>query len=210
MSITGKPHPAVAGLGVGVLMLDTHFARVAGDIGNARTWSIPVQFKIVKGASPKRVVEEADPGLLQPFIDAALELVELGVGGITTSCGFLAMFQKELQDALPVPVASSSLMQVPLVRATLPRGKRVGILTFSAENLSSQHLSAAGIDFEVAIQGVKPGGAFHSVYGNSGSQASFATLESDVIESASVLLDRCPDIGAIVCECTNMPPIRQP
>lgn len=196
----------VADLGVGVLMLDTHFRRLPGDIGNARTWSFPVQFRIVKGASPHRVVQEADPSLLQPFIDAALELVDLGVAGITTSCGFLAMFQKELQAALPVPVASSSLLQVPLAQAVLPGGKRAGILTYSAEKLTPRHLAAAGVPLDTPIDGLQPGDLFQQVYGNHGAEPDLAVMEREVIDAAERMLKRHPDVGALVLECTNMPP----
>ena len=70
-------------------------------------------------------------GLLPDFIDAAQELVRLGAEAITTNCGFLSLFQKEIAAAVGVPVATSSLMQVPWVQATLPPGKRVGLVTVS-------------------------------------------------------------------------------
>ena len=65
---------------LGVLMLDTRFPRPPGDIGNPETFQrrgIPVRFRVVAGASPRRIVKEADPALLQPFVDAALQL-EIG------------------------------------------------------------------------------------------------------------------------------------
>ena len=198
--------PVVSDLGIGILMLDTHFPRLPGDVGNARSWTIPVQFRIVRGASPKRVVEEGDPTLLQPFIDAAHELVDMGVKGITTSCGFLALFQKELQQALPVPVASSSLLQVPLVQSLLPGGKRVGILTISSESLTARHLTAVGVDANTPIEGLPKDCLFRRVYGGHGDAPDYDEMELDVVEAARRLLQRHPDIGAIVCECTNMAP----
>ena len=33
------------GVSIGILMLDTQFQRFNGDIGNARTWPFPVQYK---------------------------------------------------------------------------------------------------------------------------------------------------------------------
>ena len=87
---------AVFGGVVGVLMLETRFPRIPGDIGNAGTWPFPVLFKIVPGASPDRVVLRQAEGLLDAFIDGARELVTAGVDGITTTCGFLALFQGTL------------------------------------------------------------------------------------------------------------------
>ncbi len=82
---------------LGVLMLDTRFPRPPGDVGNPETYAragIPVHFFTVEGASPKRIVEEADPRLIQPFVDAAVRLVAQGASMITTSCGFLAAYQR--------------------------------------------------------------------------------------------------------------------
>jgi hypothetical protein len=196
----------VADLGIGVLMLDTHFLRLPGDIGNARTWSVPVQFRVVRGASPRRVIEEADPTLLQPFIEAAQELVATGVRGITTSCGFLALFQQEMAAALPVPVATSSLLQAPLIERMLPAGQRVGILTYSPDALTPRHLAAVGVAADTPIGGLPAGSHFRAVYGNRGAEADKATLEAEVLTAALDLTRRHPEVGALLLECTNLPP----
>src|SRR4051794_36224476 len=73
------------GLALGILMLDTKFPRLPGDIGNAATWPFPVAYRIVRGAFPERMARpDADPDLLEPFVAAARELQELGVPAITT------------------------------------------------------------------------------------------------------------------------------
>ena len=66
---------------IGVLMLETRFPRIPGDMGNAASWPFPVLYKVVAGASPQRVVRERAAGLLAPFRDAARELVRLGADG---------------------------------------------------------------------------------------------------------------------------------
>ncbi|MER8506789.1 aspartate/glutamate racemase family protein [Mesorhizobium sp. M0751] len=196
----------VSDLGVGVLMLDTHFRRRRGDVGNALTWSFPVQFKIVREARPENVVEGGAEGLLEPFIDAARELVDLGVSGITTSCGFLAVFQQQLAAALPVPVATSSLLQIPLIEAMLPKGKRAGILTFSAESLGARHLRSVGAREDTPIGGLPADSLFRLFYGDKPAVADFDTFEAEAVTAALRLVEKHPDIGAIVCECTNLPP----
>ncbi|HHY91802.1 MAG TPA: aspartate/glutamate racemase family protein, partial [Firmicutes bacterium] len=99
---------------LGIIMLDTRFPRLPGDVGNAATFPFPVRYEVVQGASPLRVVQEADPALLQPFIRAAQALQAAGVQAIATSCGFLALWQAELAAAVKVPLVTSSLLQVPL------------------------------------------------------------------------------------------------
>lgn len=196
----------VSGLSLGVLMLETRFPRLPGDIGNATTWPFPVQYRVVRGATPARVVEQADPALLEPFIEAGRELAALGVAGITTSCGFLALFQKELAAALPVPVMTSSLLQVPMVEAMLPAGKRAGILTYSGESLTARHLAAVGVAADTPVQGMPRGGAFFNHYNGSPRLSTKEVLEQEVVAAARDLVARHPEVGAIVCECTNLPP----
>ncbi|WP_028225891.1 aspartate/glutamate racemase family protein [Paraburkholderia ferrariae] len=200
--------PVVHDLTLGVLMLDTRFPRFPGEIGNGRTWPVPLQFKVVRGATPERVVDRAGEGLLEPFIEAARELVDLGVHGITTSCGFLALFQRELSEALPVPVATSALLQTPLVEAMLPRGRRVGILTFNADALTARHLAAAGVDPSTPIEGMPADSLFRRVFSDSGldDAPDFAVLKAEMVRAACLLVKRRPEVGAILCECTNMPP----
>ena len=113
---------AVYGASVGILMLEAQFPRILGDMGNALTWPFPVHYRVVRGASPDRVVRQGAPGLLADFIAAAQGLVADGADGITTNCGFLSLFQAELAAAVGVPVAASSLMQVAMVNRILPPG----------------------------------------------------------------------------------------
>ncbi|HIA41493.1 MAG TPA: aspartate/glutamate racemase family protein, partial [Gammaproteobacteria bacterium] len=110
----------VYGASVGILMLDTIFPRIPGDFGNAATWPFPVMYRVIRGASPHRVVRERADGLLDAFIESGKQLVADGVDGLTTTCGFLSLFQDELARAVDVPVAASSLMQVPMVEKLLP------------------------------------------------------------------------------------------
>ena len=76
----------IYGASVGILMLETRFPRIPGDIGHAGTWPFPVLYKVVKGASPDQVVRHRAEGLLDNFIEAARELVAAGADGITTNC----------------------------------------------------------------------------------------------------------------------------
>src|SRR5262249_6441033 len=86
------------------LMVEARFPRIPGDMGHAGTWPFPVLYKVVKGASPRRVVIDAASGLVASFIEAARELEALGADGITTNCGFLSLYQRELAAAVTVPV----------------------------------------------------------------------------------------------------------
>ena len=133
------------GFSVGILMLDTQFPRIPGDMGNATTFPFPVRYHRVQGASPELVVRKGSRELLPAFIEGAKFLEREGVQAITTNCGFLAKFQRELTAAVTVPVFTSSLMLVPMVHRMLPPGKAVGVLTVDAPSLTPDDLAGAGI-----------------------------------------------------------------
>ena len=63
--------------------------------------------------------DEEDGVLLAPFVAAGLELVAEGAQALTTSCGFLARWQRELQARLPVPLWSSALLTLAAFSPTL-------------------------------------------------------------------------------------------
>ena len=198
---------AIYGVPLGILMLEARFPRIPGDMGNGTTWPFPVLYRVVGGASPEKVVLKGAAGLLPDFIEAARDLVRLGAEAITTNCGFLSLFQRELAEAVGVPVATSSLMQVPWVQATLPPGKRVGVVTVSAATLTPKHLEAAGVPLDTPVTGTENGREFFRVLIKAEKDdMDVALAEQDVVEAAKALVAANPDVGAIVLECTNMPP----
>ncbi|HGG03931.1 MAG TPA: aspartate/glutamate racemase family protein [Aliiroseovarius sp.] len=196
----------VYGASVGILMLETRFPRIPGDIGNAGTWPFPVHYRVVRGATPDNVVLGDPTRLVDSFVEAGRDLVAIGCDGITTNCGFLALVQDDLRAALGVPVATSSLMQVQMVNATLPPGKRAGILTISAESLTAAHLAAAGVPPDTPIGGTDGGRAFSTGILGDAEQIDFDACRLDLLEAAADLVRAHPDLGAIVLECTNMVP----
>jgi Asp/Glu/hydantoin racemase len=198
---------AIYGAPLGILMLEARFPRIPGDMGNATTWPFPVLYRVVKGASPERVVLNGAAGLLPDFLDAAAELVSFGAEAITTNCGFLSLFQRELAEHVQVPVATSSLIQVPWVQATLPPGKRVGVITVSGSSLTPRHLQAAGVPADTPFVGTEDGVEFFRVLILGEKQdMDVALAAADILDAGRRLLSRHPDVGAIVLECTNMPP----
>ncbi len=197
---------AVYGAPLGILMLEARFPRIPGDMGNATTWPFPVLYRVVRGASPDRVVRRRAEGLLPAFIEAGRELVAMGATGITTNCGFLCLFQRELAEALEVPVLTSSLVQFSLIESMLPPGKRAGILTVSAATLSAEHLAAAGVPADVPIEGTEGGREFSRVILEDLPEMDPAAAERDLLEAADRLARRHPEPGAILLECTNMCP----
>ena len=191
----------------GIIMLDTVFPRIPGDVGNPDTFSFPVLYKVVKGANSTRVVKDADPNLLQLFIDAAGDLERKGVKAIATSCGFLAIFHQELVNAVNVPVFTSSLLQVHLAQAIMKKEQKVGIITASKQSLTHKHLAGVGIQsYPMAVNGMDETEEFAAVFIEGKETIDVEKCRLEMVATAEELVNYHPEVGAIVLECTNMPP----
>ncbi|PKP62003.1 hypothetical protein CVT91_01045 [Candidatus Atribacteria bacterium HGW-Atribacteria-1] len=197
----------IYGEAIGIITVKTKFPRIPGDIGNATTWDFPVMYRVVKETSPARVVGRVDPKLLEPFIEAARDLEKVGVKAITTTCGFLALFQEEISNSVNVPVFTSSLMQVPLVYRMLRRNQKVGIITIDSGLLTKKHLAGVGADsVPTIIVGTEDGKEFNRVILENEITLNVKKARADLVTVAKRLVRQYTEVGAIVLECTNMPP----
>jgi len=194
------------GVSIGILMVDSRFQRFSGDIGNARTWDFPVQYSVVRGATPAQMINLASSQVLEPLLDAAEQLVADGVDAISTTCGFLGLYQNELCERLNVPVATSALLQVPMVERLIGEGRRVGVLTYSQPALNSAHLEAVGVAADTPVVGLPEDSSFFQWIMQGRNDVPFEQLREDVIACACALIDKHPEVGAIVSECTNLTP----
>lgn len=194
---------------LGILTLDTSFPRLPGDLGSPTTFDFPVRHEVVAGATVDDVVHRRRDTLLPAFIEAGQRLAEAGCAGIATTCGFLVRWQRDLADALPVPVLTSALLQVPLVERTLPKGRRVGVVTYSAADLGADALAAAGAHPYTPVEGLDPDGYFAQTIRFGRAHVDSGRLADDTVAAARRLAGAHRDLGAIVLECANMPPYRE-
>lgn len=186
-------------------MLDTVFPRVVGDVGNAQSFDFPVRYAVVKGATPEAIVQQDPAPFVDAFIDAGRGLIAEGCTGIATTCGFLSLLRSQLAIALGVPVAASALEQVGQINAMLPQGKRAGVLTISAQSLTGDHLRVAGAPEETPVHGMDGSHFATAILGNE-RHLDVDVARAEMVAAAQKFVKAQPDLGALVLECTNMPP----
>ncbi|WP_342130297.1 aspartate/glutamate racemase family protein [Hydrogenophaga sp. OTU3427] len=192
---------------IGLLLLDNGFERIPGDVGHPATWRFPVRRATVPGVTAA-MVAQGGPALVEPFVRAGLHLVEQGVAAIATSCGFLAALQPELSARLPVPVATSALLQIPAVSRLLPPGRTVGILASLGGSLAPQ-LNALDLPATLPVVGLADDAAMLRDLRAGRSPIPVEAHRQDVLAAAQRLLRAHPQVGAIVLECANFPPHSQ-
>ena len=202
---------AGGGTAIGVLCLETSFTKIPGHIRNPATFGFPVVYKVVAGATPDRVVRQADPRLLGPFISAARELEAGGVAAIAGACGFLVLFQRQLADSVTVPLYASSLVQLPMVHRMLRKDRKVGLLAADKESLTRRHLAAIGGEsVPVCIAGMAGQPEFREVIlEGRRTELDAARLRREVLTEVGRLAGDNPDMGALIIECTDLVPFAQ-
>jgi len=201
-SPTREPQPLI-----GILVMDARIRRIAGDAGNPATFPFPVICRTVAGATLKRLISERDRSLLEPFIEAGWDLVRQGVKALTTTCGFMVLFQQELAAELPVPVFTSSLLQLPFIERTLRPQDRIGILTADAANLTAEHLRRAGGDASrLTVCGLENEPFFKEAILSGSGRLDAGNIEAEVVAQARRMTTADPAIRAVLLECSNLPP----
>jgi hypothetical protein len=204
------------GYRVGILMIEGRFPRPPGAIGNASTFSFPVLHHVVKGFSGARTVRDLsamDPDTsafqteIRPWIDGAKYLQDQGCWAITTSCGYAALFQRHLTEAIDVPVFASSLLLVPMIAQMLKRAQFVGIITAEAASLSERHFSEVGVDTRrVKVLGMDGCAEFAATAWNDVPALDFHRAKAEAVDVARRLVQPGSNIGALLLECSLLPP----
>jgi hypothetical protein len=198
---------ATYGHAIGIIMLDCHFTRIPGDMGNASTFDYPVLYKVVRGVPVEKIVTEGDARYLAPFVDAARELESCGVRAITTSCGCLALFQKVLSAAVGIPLFASTLVQVPLIHQMLGGKGKVGILAADSRILRDEHFQAVGWSQQqipIAIASLHDCKHFPRLM-DPDYEIDPMAIEGEAVAAAKALLTT-EEVRALVLECTNLVP----
>ena len=196
----------ICGVSIGVLSLESHFPKPPGHIKNPSSLPFTTSYEIIEGLTVPLLLNNPSPEMIEPLIAAAQRLEKNGVRAITGSCGFLALFQKEITAAVNVPVFVSSLVQADMIHRMT--GRPVGVLTASADLLTDDHLRAVGAgDVPIVIEGMDAGPEFSEVIlRNDRDEMDLAKIEAELFEAGERLLARAPQTGAILLECTDLPP----
>lgn len=197
---------SIAGTAIGILVIEACYPLMPGNVANASSYNFPVLYKVMRGTTLSQVLS-ADPALLDKIVDGGKELEQQGVRAIIGACGYFANFQKEAASALKVPVFMTSLLQVPIIMQSLKPGQKVGIICASVDSLTSNTLSQCDINDQsrLVITDAQGLPEFQNLFRCSEGFFSHK-LEQEMVGLAKQFVSENPDIGAILLECSDMPP----
>jgi Asp/Glu/hydantoin racemase len=201
-------HQQLSGYSVGIIYIeDVWYPMLPGNAVNAYTYDFPVRMKAVPNLDIDRLFR-ADPAIADEIIAIGRHMIEKeGVRALCSACGFFGHFHRQVAEALDVPVALSSLVQVPWIRSIIKPSQKIGVLTADASSLSRKLLRNCFIDDPeiLVIKDLRHGPAFSAILEYRG-QFDNGKVQAEVVSAALELLDEDCDIGAILLECSDMPP----
>jgi len=205
-SLTMRKGQNIAGHAIGVVHLEVWYPLLPGNVVNATSYDFPIRYRELRGATIPRILA-ADPALLDLIIEAGLELQREGVRALVGACGYFANYQCEVANALDIPVFLSSLLQVPLVHRALKPQQQIGILFADDSAVNSRMLTACGIgpDLPIVYRGLQNAPEFRNILDCTGT-FHYGRLEAEVVGAAQQLIADNPGVGAIVLECSDLPP----
>lgn len=194
------------GTPIGILMADTISPHIIGDVGNGFTYEFPVRFATVEGATAQRIAAR-DTGLLAPCLEAARKLEAEGCQAITCGCSAFAPFQEQLLRSVRIPVFASSLIQAAFVAQIIQPTQKIGVLTDDATKLDIRDCAGYGLTEErIVLQGMEDSPAFYPAFWGGQDCFDYEAVETDIRNATEKLLQRAPEIGAIICEGASLAP----
>lgn len=189
----------------GLLQLE----KLVGNSTNIKSYHYPIRFLQVEGACVETVITNPSKELLENMIKESNKLIEEeGIKAISTSCGFNAIFQKEMTKALDVPVFTSALLQIPFVQNIIGSENCVGVITANKAALTKEHFEACGItdDMNVDVVGLEEADEWCKIFKSANEKFDMEIVTEEIIEVAKKCVRNNPKVKAIVLECTDLPP----
>lgn len=182
-----------------------------GNSTNPDSYPFPVKLVEVEGANADTVILHPSRVVLARMIELVKQLEREGVRAVTTSCGFNAVFQKELAEAADIPVFTSSLLQVPFAQAIVGRQHSVGIITANRASLTETHLRACGItaDMNFYVRGLEECPQWRKLFERPDEPFDMEAVAQEIMGVVEAGIAAHPDTGIILLECTDLPPYAQ-
>lgn len=200
---------ALAGAGVGIIVLDTRHPLLPGNVQHARSFVRPVFYEVVALKDPA-VLMAGDPSVEPLIIAAGERLLRNGVGMIAGACGSFIYYQRAVTAALPVPVFLSVMLAAPLLLASLGPGRKIGVIASACSAINARSLAACGVTEpdRLKVIELKGSGEFDAIL-RQDLHFDPDRMCAEVVDLATTALREDPEIGLFLIQCSDIPPFAQ-
>ncbi|KXT78908.1 aspartate/glutamate racemase family protein [Streptococcus sp. DD13] len=197
------PSP-IAGVAIGIITIDFDYVKLPGNVANATTFSFPVAYEVIQIEIED--LFQGKPEILKIILAAAKRLEQQGVRAIVGACGYFNHFQEQIKAAVSVPVYLSSVLQLPLIQMGLKEGQKTAVVVADGEGANRAFFAKAKADIDqLIVQEVGTLPSFAPIRYNK-TYLDHQELSDDLVRILVGLKEEHPEIGAILLECSDLPP----
>lgn len=195
-----------SGYPLGIIAVETHYPLLPGNVVNVSSYSFPAYVKVLTGVGLEEIIQY-DKAISKKIITAGNDLIDLGVRAVVGACGSFAFYQREVAAELSVPVFMSVMLQAPLIEQGLRPEQSIAVIAAKASAISERvftqcnilnperlHIYSA-VELQECLKLYYADPAFNN-----------EKLERELVELTQNILKQRPDTGAILLQCSDLPP----
>ena len=198
----------MSGQTIGIMVLTCNLPFFPGNVACAETYDFPVRYLEIGGIY-QDTLHAGDTSNVQRLIETAKQLEIDGCRAVCANCGYFGIFQSAVAAEVDIPVYLSSVIQVPWILTGLRKSQKLGVLCANAPTLTPKLFESCGVTPEqydrCVIYGAQDGPEFKKLMADEGN-LHYRQLGEEIIGQAEKLAAEHPELGAILLECTDMPP----
>lgn len=205
-----KEKPRKVGYKIGILRIDYEYPPIAGDVDDDRSFDFGVEYEVVEGLT----FEKAQAGILSAeiissFKTAIRKLEKKNVIGLSGDCGFMMAYQKLVCEISKLPVFMSSLLQIPIIAASIEPHETIGILSANSNTLKpnmKKLMTECGVNVELDqlyVIGCQEIPGFDAVA--KGEKVNSNLVNKGIEKVVKHSLVAHPNTKAFLMECTELP-----
>jgi hypothetical protein len=194
-----------SGAAIGILLVEADYVMLPGNVANASTYDFPVVYHVLEDVTFERI-SAADPTVLEILIAGGQALIANGVRAVASACGSFANYQRAAAAALPVPTYLSPMLQVPWIQASLQPEQKLLIISAVGSAITAKVFDECAITDtdRLLIEQAIDVPEFNAMLSPDGFNP--ARLESELATYAHQLVEKYPEAGAILLQCSDLPP----
>lgn len=200
--------PMAHAAALGIVEMANKPLRHPGNLGNAATFGYPVVYASAATAFTDRILER-DPVVAADYVRQGELLQKQGIKALLTTCGFNVAYQTEIARGLRVPVATSSLLLLPLLLRFVSADRIIGVITFDRQQLDPSLLEMAGVSAadraRLKILGLDGTRTWHELR-RPEPELTLDAIGEDLMRLVAGLIADTPTLGGILLECSALCP----
>lgn len=196
------------GFSLGALVMKSWVPKPCGHISNASNYDFPIYFQVVENSNTKAIHGGAQ-SIIPDILEAEKKCEDMGCKSIFTSCGYFGHFQRTIANHSSVPVYLSAVCLIPFIFRIMPKDWELGIICYNKDKLTTHLLEECGVTPAMRarchVADVIGQPELSCIIKDQG-HYNIDNGKNDVVNVARKLVSENINIGAILLECTDLPP----